>query len=357
MKVIFVNSSLSGGGSERVMTLLANQMAKDGYEVIMVLCIHNEEVYSLEQKVKAYYLQETNSNGLKMRITRLRGLRNVLKSENPEIIISFMSQINIYSLIASLGLKKKVIVSERADPKQRSKIHRLIENILYTFFAEHIVFQTEYVKKFFNHIIKKKSSVIANPIDISGLCLYSGKRERSIAGIGRLTNQKNFRLLIDAFSDFDKKKCGYTLHIFGDGPLLEELKQLVSEKNLTQKVIFHGYVNNITQQIHKFGMYVSTSNFEGISNAMLESMAMGIPTVCTDCPVGGARMMIQDGINGLLIPMNDKEALVEAMIKIAENDDMAAQISMEAMRIRENLNLTKIAWKWEELLERGYISK
>ncbi len=352
-KVVFVNSSLSGGGSERVMTLLANQMAEDGYDIIMLLCVHNEEVYKLNEKVKSFYLKENNSNGLNMRLTRLKELRSKIKEEKPDVVISFMSQINMYSLIATIGLNAKVIVSERADPKQRSKVHRIVESILYTIFADNVVFQTEFVKKYFNLFIQKKSEVIANPIDVSILPVYKGKKEKHIAGIGRLTSQKNFELLINAFSEFDKKVSGYTLHIFGDGPLLNRLKKLVDEKQLTQKVIFHGYVKNIAEQICKYNMYVSTSNFEGISNAMLESMAMGIPTICTDCPVGGARMMIKNGVNGLLIPMNDQAALVDAMLRIADDKNVAQNISDAAIQIGKELDLKKIANKWEKLVEGG----
>ena len=350
-KVVFVNSSLSGGGAERVMTLLANQMAEDGYDVVMVLCVHNEEVYKLNEKVKYYYLNENNSNGLSMRLTRLKELRLAIKKEKPNVVISFMSQINMYSLIATIGLGIKVIVSERNDPKQRSKVHRIAENILYTLFADKIVFQTEFVKKYFNSFIQKKSEVIVNPIDVSILPQYTGRREKCIAGIGRLTSQKNFKLLIEAFVEFDKKISGYTLHIFGDGELLNELKQLVHERNMSQKIIFHGYVSNIAEQICNYSMYVSTSNFEGISNAMLEAMAMGIPTICTDCPVGGAKMMIKNGVNGLLIPMNDKNALIKAMIEIAADEKVAQNISHTAVQIGKKLDLKKITKKWEKLLE------
>lgn len=350
-KIVFVNSSLSGGGSEKVMTMLANQMAEDGYDVVMILCVHNEEVYKLNENVRYYYLNENNSSGLKMRLTRLKELRLAIKKENPDVVISFMSQINMYSLIAAAGLGIRVIVSERADPKQRSKMHRVSENLLYTFFADKIVFQTEFVKNYFNTFIKKKSAVIVNPIDISGLPVHRGKREKCIAGIGRLTNQKNFELMIHAFIEFDQKIGGYTLHIFGDGPLLSKLKQIVSENEMSQKIIFHGYVKNIAEQIYKYAMYISTSNFEGISNAMLEAMAMGIPTICTDCPVGGARMMIENNINGLLIPMNDKSALVNAMLEIVENEKKAQNISYEAVRTSKELDLKKIATKWERLVE------
>lgn len=351
-KIVFVNSSLSGGGSERVMTLLANQMAEDGYNVVMILCIQTEDIYILNKKVKTIHLREDNSNRFKMRMTRLKELRAALKREKPDVVISFMSQINMYSLIASLGLNTRIIVSERADPKQRSKMHRIGESILYTYFADRVVFQTEFVKQYFNSRVQQKSIIIANPIDTNMLPSWNEKREYSIAGIGRLTSQKNFELLISAFAEFDQIVPGYTLHIFGDGPLLEQLKKTACDKNLSKKVVFHGYVNNIAEQIYKYSMYVSTSNFEGISNAMLESMAMGIPTICTDCPVGGARMMIRNGVNGLLIPMNDRNALVNAMVNIANDDMLAKSISHAAIQIGDDLKLPSIAKQWEDLIER-----
>jgi len=349
-KILFVNSSLSGGGSEKVMTLLANQMAMDGYDVVMLLCIHKNEVYELNNEVRRCYLTENNTTALMRKYVRLAELRKHFKKERPDIIISFMSQINMYSLVASIGLRIPVIVSERADPMQRRKIQQIAEKVLYTLFANHVVFQTEFVRNYFNRLIRKKSSVILNPINEQELPLYSGIRENKIVGIGRMTNQKNFRLLIDAFADFVKICKNYELHIYGDGELRENLESMVKKNFLSEKVFFHGYVDNIVEQIYKYKMYVSTSNFEGISNAMLETMAMGIPVICTDCPVGGARMIIEDSVNGILIPMNDKKALVDAMLKIVEDVVHAEKMAEEGIKIRRNLNLRFIAKQWEDLI-------
>lgn len=349
-KVLFVNSSLDGGGSEKVMTILANQMAKDGYEVTMVLCIHGEEVYHLDRNIKSIYLPENNENGIKMRITRLKELRKVIRNEKPEVIISFMSQINIYTILSSIGVCRNVIVSERADPKQRSKILRFAEEVLYTLFANHVVFQTQMVRGYYNRLIRRKSSVIFNPVDSNNLCVYKGVRQKAIAGIGRLTNQKNFHLLINSFYEFSREVEGYSLHIFGDGPLEEELHALTRELGIQNDVFFHGYVDNVSEQIRDYRMYVSSSNFEGISNAMLEAMILGIPSICTNCPVGGAQAVIEDGVNGILIPMNNKKALSDAMKLVARDDVFARKLSLESVKIAQMFDVKKITGEWEKLL-------
>lgn len=349
--ILFVNSSLSGGGSERVMTLLANYLAEHDYNVTMAILSHSENTYTLSENVKSIYMEE-KQGFLKMRISRLIQLRKIIRKENPDVVISFMRQINLYTLLASVGFHKKVIVSERADPMQRTKIKRNIENVFYSILAKKIVFQTEYARKCYSKKVQSKGVVIPNPIDTSILPNYKDiVREKAIIGIGRMTEQKNFELLIDAFSEFSKCFPEYSLYIYGEGPLMDVLKAKSQQLNLNEKIFFPGYKKNLPNYIYNSSMYVSTSNYEGISNAMLEAMAMGIPSVCTDCPVGGARLVINNKQNGILIPMKDKNALVDAMKKIAEDLEFAELISKNAKKVSETFSIEEIAKLWNKCIE------
>ncbi len=143
----------------------------------------------------------------------------------------------------------------------------------------------------------------------------------------------------------------YKLRIFGEGECWQELIDHSKEKDLTGSVIFEGFDSNLHERIRSSKMFVSTSDFEGLSNSMLEAMAIGLPTICTDCDGGGARMMIQDHENGLLVPKGDVNAVYHAMKEIIENPDLAKKLSEEAYKIREELSAEKIVKKWMEVIE------
>lgn len=348
MRLLFVNGSLSGGGSERVMTVLANKMAQQGYDVSMILFFDSPNVYKVDTNIKIISLQNNEESYLK-RITRITKLRKLIKNSYADVVISFMTTLNIYTILASFGLNKKIIVSERADPKRRKMHNRLAERLLYML-TNNVVFQTEYAKKCYFKSIQKKGVVISNPIDISLLTQYDGERDHRIVSIGRLTEQKNFTLLINAFSKFNETEKDYELCIFGEGPLRNKLERQINDLGISDKVTLKGHVNNLPELICNAAMYVNSSDYEGISNAMLESMAMGLPTICTDCPVGGARMVIENGINGLLVPVNNSEALTSAMLEIVNNDTFANILSQKAKDIRSKYSIDKIVEQWNSLL-------
>ena len=348
-RILFVNSSLTSGGSERVMSLIANEFSKRDYKVDMVLLYnYGYDTYDVNDKINVIRFNcESKIKPIK-KIRQVKELRKVLKANKYDAIISFMQSVNIVTLIANIGLKNKVIVSERCNPKVRkSFIKNFLSNILYKK-AYKIVFQTEEVKKYFKKDIQNKAVVIPNPVNNSLPEPYKGVREKRIVGIGRLTEQKNFKLLITGFSKFSKKHSDYILEIYGEGPLLNELQEYSNKLDLGNRVIFKGYTKDVLNCIQKAGIYVSTSNYEGISNSMIESLAMGIPTICTDCPVGGATMMIKDNENGILIPVGGESELIEALEKVASDSNFAKKISENSVKIRKEYSLKNIVNIWEK---------
>lgn len=352
-KILLVNSCLADGGAERVLTLLANEFAERSYDVSMVLVRgEKEDAYLLSEKVKCMrFKYGGTSNKLKILWKRIRMLRMVLRENDYATVISFVYNINLVTLIAGLGLRVPIIVSERNDPgiRWRYRWQRKFENKLYGK-AAHIVFQTKMVQDMYSFQIKLKSSVIPNPVNTNLPVAYSGKRRKVIVAVGRLEPQKNFLLLLTAFAEFHKVHKDYTLEIYGRGSQLEHLQQVAKELQIEHCVLFQGYISEVHKKVFDAEMYVSTSDYEGISNTMLEALAMGVPTICTDCPVGGAAMMIENEINGLLIPVKGEEELYLAMVKIAENNDFAKKLGENAVKIRNKYSIQQIADEWEKLL-------
>ena len=197
-----------------------------------------------------------------------------------------MWDINIFALLVNLGLKSKVIISERAHPKMgtQSFLRKFGQKHIYKL-ANKIVLQTNDVKKFYTNKIQEKCVVIPNPINENLPEKYEGERKKIICAAGRLTEQKNFTMLINSFAKFYENHKDYKLIIYGEGEQRKSLEAQVETLNLKEQISLPGYTNNVNEKMYDCSMYISSSNFEGISNSMLEALAMGMPTICTDCEV------------------------------------------------------------------------
>ena len=261
--------------------------------------------------------------------------------------IAFINEYGEYAVIASLFTKIKVVVSERTDPhvSPTNKILRMLRNPLYGL-ADKAVFQTEDMRDFFPEYVRKKGTIIFNPINNKLPAPYRGKREKRIVSVGRLNEAKNFQMAIRAFATFRETHKDYLYEIYGEGPYRKDLENIISDLNLNGQVILKGHKENVDALILSAGMFVMPSNFEGMSNALNEALAMGIPTISTDHPIGAARLIIKDHENGILIPVNDQDALLEAMLEIADNEMIAQRLSNEAVRIRDELSIDNISTKW-----------
>lgn len=354
--MIFVTGSLADGGAEKVMSILASGCAELGADVTLVVLRNKKILYPLSNKVKIVQFTYVGKIAV---IKRIWKLHKVLKTSNADAVIPFLPIISLYTLIANIGVGKKLIMSERSDPlaKLRNKSWKdkigdfLIRKCGLFSLADWIVFQTPEAQSFYRKKIQDKSSIIPNPLDIDRLPVrYTGEREKRIVAAGRFAEEKNFPLLINGFAQFHKIHPEYTLTIYGEGGLREMYEEQIKRLNLEKSVYLPGFSSKLLQQMNRAAMYISTSNHEGISNVMLEALGMGIPTIVTDCPVGGARMFVHTDENGILIPMNDEESLVRAMLKIAENSEYAESISKNACMIRDHLNSKFICEKWLDLV-------
>lgn len=351
MDVLFINRCLTGGGSEKAMVLIANYLAQKGKSVGMILLVKDEVSYVLDPNIQIIEcFCPIEGNKLLWHFKRILTIREALKKADAKHIVSFMWDINVNVILASVGLQKRIICSERCDPRneKRQFINFAIKYILP--FADYTVFQTPLVQSYYPKKVQRKSEVIPNSIGNMPNVINYDERKKIIVAIGRLTEQKNFELLIETFKDFHDIHQEYKLVIYGDGELRNDLETLVSSLNLEANIELPGYVSNVPEKIAEAQMYVNSSNYEGISNAMLEALAMGIPCVCTNCPVGGAAMVIKDRENGILIKVGEKRELLEAMLEIAENEEFARTLSENATKIRMDYSVEKIGTQWENAI-------
>ncbi len=352
-KIVFIMPSLAGGGAERVVSILTNYLAKKDYEVTVFLLRENQCVYTLNEHVKLDTSSIGTSNGLIKKAATVRNIRNFMIRNKDAVFISFLTNENLYTTFAAIGLSIKVIVSERNDPYQTIKgvLKKYIVNKLYEISqCKRVVFQTNGAKSFYSRQIQDKGEIIANPIKVDLPMPYSGERRKEVVTFARLDPQKNFPLLIEAFERFLDKYPDYSLSIYGNGIMEEELRALVLNKNLNSKVYFKGFTSSLHEQVCTAAMFVLPSDYEGLSNSMLEAMAIGLPCVCTDCSPGGARMYINNGVNGFLVPVRDPEAMCSAMDQIASNKQLSESFSKEAATVREKLSVEAIGVRWENII-------
>lgn len=355
LKIAICIPSLGSGGAERVTSILANKLVEHGYDVSIVMLTCLRCVYQLSDKVKIQSLDcdgDSDMPFIKRFVIRLKKIRGAIKAISPDVVISFMSETNIDVCLALSGIKIPVIVSERNDPAvdPSSKIKQLMRKIAYLK-PRGFVFQTPDAKSYFSKRIQKKSEIILNPLLGTLPESHQGEREKRIVAVGRLNKQKNFPMLIDAFSKFATVHPEYVLEIYGEGLLEEKIKNYITDKNLDGKVLLKGFCSDVHERINSAAMFVMSSDFEGMPNALLEAMAVGLPCISTDCPCGGPRMLIENGENGLLVPIGDSAKLTEAMTYMAENPDVAKCMAHKATLVKERADVNAITEKWIEMIK------
>lgn len=345
-KIVFVIPDMPGGGTERVVALLANEYCKRGILTAIMLFAGHETAYPLDGRIEVVSLGAPSGGRLMARLKRLSRMRKYYRENKECQIWAFSVMGAVFSVIAAIGQKHFFLVSERNDPDRYD--HKKIRNLAYRF-ADVVVCQTKEAVRGLPKGIGKKSVVIPNPVDPGRAEEQEGPREHRIVAVGRLEPQKNHKLLLCAFAVFVRTHTDYTLDLYGKGELEKELRQLAVDLGIADHVCFRGFSGRVKEEINNAAMYVLSSDYEGISNSMLEALALGIPVIATDCPIGGSRMYIEDGVNGLLVPVGKTEAMAAAMGRIADDEAFGAALGAAGRRIREQNSVEVIAGRFLSL--------
>ena len=204
--------------------------------------------------------------------------------------------------------------------------------------------QTDEAAAYFSDKVKK--TVILNPVKEGLPIPFVGKRRNTVVCFCRLNKQKNLEMLLRAFAIFLQTHSDWTLEIYGDGSERNSLMSLASDLGIEDKIVINHGLQDVHNYVRDAGMFVLPSDYEGLSNSMLEAMAIGMPVICTDCPCGGARMVIRDGENGLLVPVGSENMLEAAMERIADENGLAEKLGIAAADVRKKLAVGEIADEW-----------
>lgn len=329
------------GGAQRVMANLAEYFDKQGVKVLLINDFKPKEnvlVYDVPQSVERMYLREKlDGNPVLKNIERMKNLRSILKKEQPDIVLSFLGSPNMRMLMSAQGLKCKKIVSVRNDPNREyaaSGVKKWLTRQIFKT-ADGCVFQTHEAAAYFPESVQKRAEIIMNPV---GDVFYETARKaecHNVITVGRFAPQKNHKLLIDAFAQIADQFPEENLIIYGEateskGAARKELEDLIQEKNLTGRVLLPGDTKAVAEKLSECKVFVLSSDYEGMPNALLEAMTVGAPVVSTDCPCGGPKEVIRNQENGVLVPCGDVNQLAAAISSLLQDEAHAEQMGKAA---------------------------
>lgn len=351
-RIAFVTRVLSSGGAEMVLGQIVNACARQGMECLLLTTWPNKTVPQFHPNVKVAELEDAGP-GMKGKIRQYAQARRMIREFGAELVLSMPEDIGIYVIPAMLGTGIPVVVSERNNPwvMPYKKVTRLLRRLVYPF-ADGLIFQTERAASFFPRHQQKKGIILPNPLDVSRLPeAYAGEREKIVVSAGRLDDQKNFPLLIESFALFHKDHPDYRLVIYGEGDRREELEKKASALLPTGSWSLPGRVEDLPRRISRCGIFALSSDYEGVPNVLIEAMAVGTPSVSTDCAPGGAAALIRNGENGLLVPVGDAEALARGLAHMADHPEDAQRMGREATKLRHTLDAEKVTTQWLDYLQ------
>lgn len=355
LKVLFYIANIEHeGGAERVMSIVVNGLSRKGYSIILVNDFPtNAKEYEMDANVKRQFLEKEASKKFWLRnLGRIRSLRRIIKNEKPDIVVSFLFYQNIRMIFSSMFLSVKKVLSVRNDPKKdigESKIMKLFANYIYGK-ADGIVFQTEEEREYFSKRVQKHSTIILNPIDNYFYQVERNKNPHNIVSIGRLAVQKNQEMLIKAFSKIKNEFQEDNVYIYGDGELETYLKKLIEKYDLSHRVYLGGRISDVTEKLRNAKLFVLTSDYEGLPNALMEAMAVGTPSISTDCSGGGPKMLIQDGVDGKFVECDNIEQLAIEMENALSNEKLLEKYSKNSKKRADEFRTPNVIASWEEYL-------
>lgn len=345
-KLIIFTDSLMRGGAERVAVSLADYFTRNGTICVIVSLRKGENEYNVPNGVERIIIPDGGT------IAKIRGLRKILREQNADVMLVMGTPLCIYAVSAGIGLKGKVVISERNDPNHfpGKPATKVLSRLLMTA-ADGFVFQTEEAKRYYARRLGGRGAVIFNPLLTDRLPeAYTGPRRKSVVSMGRLAPQKNQKMLISAFAALAEDYPEYDLTIYGDGALKDALQQQAEQFGIEDRVHLPGNQQNVLEIIKDATVFVMSSDYEGMPNALIEAMAIGMPCICTDCPCGGPRELMEDGENGLLVPVGDAKAMESALRRMLDDSQWAQRMGMQAVAIREKLHVERIGRQWMEYI-------
>lgn len=360
MKIGFLIKDLSSGGAERATVSLANYFAANSNKIEIITFFDGESFYPLDSSVSVCSAelgeieQSASFKRLFGSIGRIFKIRKLVKSHKLDMLIGMSFAMTWYVVLATMFTKTKSVGTERSNPYKykATKLNTFLRKLFY-YFPNGYVFQTKKAASFFGNKKKKRDIVIPNAIFNETVYTLSppANRKKIICATGRLIKLKRFDMLIDAFAAISEQIPDYSLFIFGEGEERKNLENRIKALGMNGRIILAGTDPQAVKFVNYASVFVLSSDFEGMPNALLEALAMGVPCVSTRCEMGPDEL-IEDGVNGFLTEVGNGEQLGEAILKIIKNPDIAQTFSENGRKLIETHSIENISRQWLEYLNR-----
>ncbi|KAA6187315.1 glycosyltransferase family 4 protein [Thiohalocapsa marina] len=364
-RILFLVNSMYAGGAERVASLLSSYWARLGHEVILMPTYsgRGDCVYPLDGRVRLDYLADHVEPGrslVPVRLRRLWALRRAIRDYSPDVVLAFLTPVNVIAVLASRGLGKRVVLAEHTHPPaRRLGIPLALLRRMTYHHAETVVMLTESGRRWLQSCCPRaRGKVIPNPVamplpigqpSVAPASILAANR-RVLIAVGRLSPEKNLSLLIDAFAKLAGRFSDWDLVLLGEGPEHAALERRSDAHGLKGRVYFPGRAGNVADWFRRADLFALSSDFEGFPNSLLEAMAHGLPAVSRDCKTG-PREIIRHGVDGLLVEMNAGSAELARTLAILMSDsDKRIAMGRAATDVRERFGLARIAALWDGVL-------
>lgn len=366
MKILLSITSLGAGGAERVVTLLADSFASRGHQVALItIDSTTSDFFKVTDKVQRFALglhrpSRTWLTRWYGNLKKIGAMRQVIERFRPDVIVSFLSEVNILTILACAGRRTPVLISERIDPRSHgmTRVREWLRWITYRH-AAGVVVQTRAVAEWMSsaHAGLPPIAVIPNPVlpaASTATCAHPTGPPYLLAA-GRLTWQKGFDVLIRALALLVSEGFDFNLVIAGEGWGEERaLHELAAELGVTARVQFVGRVVDLTAWLADAFAFVLSSRYEGFPNVLLEALACGTATIATDCP-SGPREILEGGGLGMLVPCEDPAAIAAAVASLQKDAGLRARLRERGPTVLERFGLDTITGAWERLMQRAVI--
>lgn len=355
-KILFIIPTLSNGGAEKVVSKISIGLSTANYDITILNFYSCENEYFVSNKIKRIIFAKNEKEYQKYsKFQRMKMIKKVVKGVMPDAIICFLNYVCIYTFFSLFFSKyrQRIIFTERCNQKFYSKKMLMVRNFC-SKFVHKIIVQNTGQQSLLRGKVKNKSYVISNPIDdiyLDYQKIYDNI-PKHIVSIGRLSDQKDYPLAINAFNNVLKKYPNLIYHIYGRGEDKEKIESLIKELNLEGKVILEGFTTDINKVYENADIYLMTSKFEGMPNALAESLAVGIPSISTDCEFGPSDLIDNEDM-GILVKEHSIEAVENALLNMIENYNMyISKSNYVKQTMKERYSLDKITDEWIKVLEK-----
>ena len=360
-KLLFLVSSMEGGGAERVAAMLCNYWSKTGFDVTLMATYSKRGIckHVLDDDVNLIFLADivnSRTDSMYMKVRRTFYLRKYMIDEQPDMIVSFLTNVNIGAIISSFGLGIPVFSSERTYPPFNNWpiLYNILRRIFYPF-ATAIVMQTQDGLDWLNKTIPSATgAIIENPVTYP-LPIPEPRADNQITSkkiilcVARLSTEKNIDMIIKVFSELAHQYLDWDLVILGEGSERKKIEQVIIATKLDSRIHLVGRTNDPDFWYQQASLFIMYSKFEGFPNALVEAMSYGLPVISSNCKTG-PQDIISNLENGLLVELsNDREPLMQAMQHMIDNESEAKAMGDRAIAVREHYKIEKVSMKWSDL--------